>query len=441
MMSKTAIVSGNIKDGKLKLRNEVLPLGRWPDHAQLLYQNRHNFKESGKPLSFKMYKDGSWMDFEKHAMDVLISAFVSGKAIIEVETEAGFKLLIDFYRMFGIDLDTGNELPISWIDVNGNNFIPKIFIDDSENENPMIEKRGTEVGSSSQLVIANPTESAPPKWARTRSMREEEYAYQTVKGYLLSSRSGVTITGIHQCMISGVREQVFKDNVEMLTRTRGNPKVVLAWYGTSSKNVDTIMHHGFELTRLEQGHRGIGIYLSPLESPQISEMMSDVDENGEKHMILCRVILGNPEKVELGSQQLFSSNLDNFDTGVDDLNNPKLYVVWYHNMKTHILPECIVSYKLDRHMPGQQNCGAHTEDRWCRLLFKLPNLLPLTKKLELKSLHNSYEVGKEVAHRHFISDIEAIVQDDQLMRSIITEFLPEMRFCQTCWDKKGIIVS
>ena len=70
-------------------------------------------------------------------------------------------------------------------------------------------------------------------------------------------------------MLSGVREQVFKDNVEMVTKARGNPKVVLAWYGTSSKNVDAIMYRGFELTRLEQGHRGIGIYLSPLESPQI----------------------------------------------------------------------------------------------------------------------------------------------------------------------------
>ncbi|WMV59269.1 hypothetical protein MTR67_052654 [Solanum verrucosum] len=65
-------------------------------------------------------------------MCVLISAFVSGKAMIEVEMEAGFKLIVDFYRMFGIDLDTGNELPISWIDVDGNFFIPKIFIEDSE---------------------------------------------------------------------------------------------------------------------------------------------------------------------------------------------------------------------------------------------------------------------------------------------------------------------
>ncbi|WMV27222.1 hypothetical protein MTR67_020607 [Solanum verrucosum] len=135
MIKKTTIISGNSKDGvdgKSKVRNEVLPLGGWPDHAQLLFQNHHNFKESGKPLRFKMYKDGSWMDFEKHAMDLLISAFVSGKAMIEVEMEVGFKLIVDFYRMFGIDLDTGNELPISWTDVDGNFFIPKIFIEDSE---------------------------------------------------------------------------------------------------------------------------------------------------------------------------------------------------------------------------------------------------------------------------------------------------------------------
>lgn len=83
-----------------------------------------------------------------------------------------------------------------------------------------------------------------------------------------------------------------------------------------------------------------------------SEMMSEVDENGEKHMILCRVILGNSEKVELGSQQFFRSSAD-YDSGVDDLMNPKLYVVWCGNMNTHILPQCIVSFKPNRHMPGK----------------------------------------------------------------------------------------
>ncbi|KAK6792610.1 hypothetical protein RDI58_011691 [Solanum bulbocastanum] len=86
MMRKTTIISGNGKDGvdgKLKVRNEVLPSGRWHDHAQLLFQNHHNFKESGKPLRFKMYKDG-------------------------------FQETCDGCAHFSFYLDTGNELPISW---------------------------------------------------------------------------------------------------------------------------------------------------------------------------------------------------------------------------------------------------------------------------------------------------------------------------------------
>lgn len=69
-------------EGKLKVGNEVLPLGRWPNHAKLLFQNDHNFKESGNQLKFKMYKNGSWMYLEKHVMDVLVSTFISGKVMI-----------------------------------------------------------------------------------------------------------------------------------------------------------------------------------------------------------------------------------------------------------------------------------------------------------------------------------------------------------------------
>lgn len=73
-------------------------------------------------------------------------------------------------------------------------------------------------------------------------------------------------------------------------------------------------------------------------------MLSEIDENGEKHVILCRVILGKCEKVEAGSQQYYPSSVE-YDTGVDDLNNPRWYTVWHCNMNTHIVPECVVSYR------------------------------------------------------------------------------------------------
>lgn len=79
------------------------------------------------------------------------------------------------------------------------------------------------------------------------------------------------------------------------------------------------------------------------------------DDNGEKHVLLCRVILGNVEKVEAGSKQCYPSSLE-FDTGVDDPRTPKRYVVWSTNMNRHVLPECVVSYKAFDHVPGMYHC-------------------------------------------------------------------------------------
>lgn len=80
-------------------------------------------------------------------------------------------------------------------------------------------------------------------------------------------------------------------------------------------------------------------------------MQEEADDNGEKHLILCRVILGNVEKVEAGSQQCYPSSTE-YDTGADDPKNPKWFVVWRTNMSRHILPECVVSYKSTDRLPG-----------------------------------------------------------------------------------------
>jgi hypothetical protein len=82
-----------------------------------------------------------------------------------------------------------------------------------------------------------------------------------------------------------------------------------------------------------------------------SALQSEADENGQKHVILCRVILGNVEKVQAGSQQCHPSSED-FDTGADDPKNPKRYVVWFADMNRNILPECVVSYKSSDNLTG-----------------------------------------------------------------------------------------
>lgn len=83
-----------------------------------------------------------------------------------------------------------------------------------------------------------------------------------------------------------------------------------------------------------------------------SSKLLGADEDGVKHMALCRVILGNVEKVEAGSQQCHPSSPE-FDTGVDDPTCPKRYIVWCSNMNRHILPEYIVSFKSTYHLAGK----------------------------------------------------------------------------------------
>lgn len=69
-----------------------------------------------------------------------------------------------------------------------------------------------------------------------------------------------------------------------------------------------------------------------------------VDEDGVKHLLLCRVILGKLELVNPSSTQCHPSS-ENFQSGVDDLVSPKKFIVWSNQMNTHILPEFVVSFK------------------------------------------------------------------------------------------------
>lgn len=77
----------------------------------------------------------------------------------------------------------------------------------------------------------------------------------------------------------------------------------------------------------------------------------DDDENGVKYIVFCRVILGNVEVVNPGSEQCHPTS-ENFDSGVDDLQNPCHYIVWNMNMNTHIFPEYVVSFKMSTSAEG-----------------------------------------------------------------------------------------
>lgn len=82
-----------------------------------------------------------------------------------------------------------------------------------------------------------------------------------------------------------------------------------------------------------------------------SAINCDVDENGIRHMVFCRVIMGNMELLRPGTRQFHPSSND-YDSGIDDIQSPRYYIVWNMNLNTHVYPEFIVSFKVSTDAEG-----------------------------------------------------------------------------------------
>ncbi|GLJ30520.1 hypothetical protein SUGI_0604180 [Cryptomeria japonica] len=178
--------------------------------------------------------------------------------------------------------------------------------------------------------------------------------YVPVKNCFLTGLNKIglatNVTGIYRNSHTGrlgqARLQVFNKQVEITRNSRGNANVKYAWHGASSTSISSIILHGFSNNRLLDGGPayGFGVYLAPEDCSYLSVPFSDLDSNGEQYVVLCRVILGNVEEVPLGSHQ-FHPSCEKFDSGINDISNPKHYIVWSTHMNTHILPEYVVSFK------------------------------------------------------------------------------------------------
>nr|GMD36335.1 probable inactive poly [ADP-ribose] polymerase SRO5 [Ipomoea batatas] len=125
----------------------------------------------------------------------------------------------------------------------------------------------------------------------------------------------------------------------------GNGNMQFAWLGASKKELTSILQHGFDPSMNKDGSFGHGVYLCPDYFPLGCLNSAMADENGMRHVLYCRVILGKTELVRPGSTQWHPSSQE-FDCGVDDLVFPKKYIVWTTNINTHILPLYIISFTI-----------------------------------------------------------------------------------------------
>ncbi|TXG56294.1 hypothetical protein EZV62_017607 [Acer yangbiense] len=142
--------------------------------------------------------------------------------------------------------------------------------------------------------------------------------------------------------------KIFQEAMARKCSGSGDANVRCAWYGAAKDEVREILRHGFSRLDKAAGNGetyGHGVHLSNSKFSMDSVLSSEMDENGLRHVLLCRVILGKMETVPSGSNQ-FHPSVKDYDSGVDNLAAPRRYIVWGCSMNSHILLSHVVSFRF-----------------------------------------------------------------------------------------------
>ncbi|KAK9198038.1 hypothetical protein WN944_013221 [Citrus x changshan-huyou] len=268
------------------------------------------------------------------------------------------------------------------------------------------------------------------------SLQEGDKVYDLISGRLISGLgvlgAQAKIVFIHRNSFSGVMGQAKIQSFQIFVKAvaekcGGDANVKYAWCAGTKDEICKIIEHGFGYCGKpnNDGMYGCGVYLSPDDSPLECVKNSAIDREGMRYLLLCRVILGKQEVVHPGSDQYHPSTGE-FESGVDNLQVPKKYILWSTNMNTHILPEYIISLKAPSSMKGfgrvQDSLRVPTSP-WMPfpiLISALSKFLP-PPTIALMSKYYRDHKGKKVSRHELIQRVRQIA-GDQLLIAVIKSY-------------------
>ncbi|KAJ8529032.1 hypothetical protein K7X08_035867 [Anisodus acutangulus] len=314
--------------------------------------------KSGLPQRVLFHQNGEWSDFPQDIVRIVKEDFRAKKAMIEVNF-GGFHVILDILYMVQVNLVTGLEKPIAWIDEAGGCFFPDLcLVSCKMHDNLEVHSQRTE-----EFSVAEPDRATK------------------IKLHLEIDFNGPNNCNLEECVeesnvsFKRIKVDPFKDNQEFAVDKKSDPKMEevaenqqfqeslspkledtlkYAWLASSKEVVPTIMNYGLAQGAIGQKtNLGVGVHLIAQDCASKSAAGCDTDKNGVRYMVLCCVILGNEELLYFGSKQSHLSN-EKYDSGVDDLESPTYYTVWNMNMNTHIYPEYVVSFRMSSGAEGAQ---------------------------------------------------------------------------------------
>ncbi|KAJ1292642.1 hypothetical protein BS78_01G005500 [Paspalum vaginatum] len=361
-------------------------------------ESYRNFKASGLPVRVLFYQRGDWTDFPEDVVKLARQDFQLKRPVTTVLFQ-NKHILLDFIHMIFLDFEMTMNNPLAWVDDHGNGFFPDLSAGlyttkPSQNDKGEADEHpglSTSVAESSSSVSVGEVvshgkriENVAADSLRAHNGRYKaqvhlnEYSSGTIQATTGSRNNGPHVhSAVRNLLLKGlgrsfnekdiiciyrtplldqrgqVRSGVFQKEVEATKSRRGNANVRYAWLPCSRDTMDEMMMRGaLEIAKpLQEPTCGVGTYLAPANCSNSCVNYSDFHEDGIIRVMLCRVIMGNVEVVLPGSKQFQPTN-ENFDSGVDDLRNPKHYIVWDVNVHKHIYAEYAVIVKVP-HMKNE----------------------------------------------------------------------------------------
>ncbi|XP_004238657.1 probable inactive poly [ADP-ribose] polymerase SRO2 [Solanum lycopersicum] len=259
-------------------------------------------------------------------------------------------------------------------------------------------------------------------------LEEGDQDHDLIKAGFLSGMgqlgNEIEVVAVHKNSCSTIlgqaRSESFRIYSEaMRKKCSGDANIKYAWFGSSKDEICNIISHGFS-TIMEPNYGdcfGNGVHLYPANIDGVFSAVED--ENGLRHMLLCRVILGNTEVIEASSKQ-FQPTCQDFDSGVDNYLAPKTYIIWPSNMNSHILPNFLVSFKgplsLGTSLKIKIPLKPTPRIKFSNLLRVLSNFLHPSRMVLITKKYEDFQKNK-ISKMIFVQKLRQIAGDTSLLKS------------------------
>ncbi|XP_010551574.1 PREDICTED: probable inactive poly [ADP-ribose] polymerase SRO2 [Tarenaya hassleriana] len=220
----------------------------------------------------------------------------------------------------------------------------------------------------------------------------------------------------------------FRAFMEAVARKNGGvANVKYGWFPGSKEEIKRIISLGFSGREVEKfaneaTSHGVGVHLVPSNIPLAAALGAEPDEEGLRHLLLCRVIQGNPEKIVSGSRQMYPSSSE-FHSGVDDLLSPRHYIIWSCSMNAYLLPSYAVTFRSPHLIPRGIGLCPRPGSTWVSFAALLSILSESLDPPRMNMILKTYSEfrRREVRRDKLVRKMREVAGDD-LLKHIIKRY-------------------